>query len=136
MANHPGTAVKNTTRLGRAVGRPRQPGPVRPPALAILLHKTAASGPEVLEVLGRGGMLKPANILLARNPTADHTDQEQKEVGPCSAVDAPSSLLRAHPCDPRFNGIPKITDFGLAKQLETCHIMKRPTLGNQGATSA
>lgn len=49
---------------------------------------------------------KPANILLQKQFTTDHTDdtdQKKKSDDPC------------HPCDPWF---PKIADFGLAKKLE------------------
>jgi WD40 repeat protein/serine/threonine protein kinase len=64
--------------------------------------------------------LKPANVLLSGHVTADHADPTDKEDGgQRQSGPSPSSLIRTHPRDPRFSFFPKVTDFGLAKQLDS-----------------
>src|SRR5262249_9025491 len=54
--------------------------------------------------------LKPANILLQNNPTTDNTDYtDSKKMHASSSVLSMSSVV---------GFVPKITDFGLAKQLD------------------
>jgi len=54
--------------------------------------------------------LKPANVLLQQNPTTDDTDHTDRKKQPASSsVSSVSSVV---------GFVPKVTDFGLAKQLD------------------
>ena len=101
-----------------------QPGPMDPRAAAQLVATAAEA---VHHMHSRGVLhrdLKPANILL-------------QEAGPESQVDeaapppgsSPATSTR-HPLQPRWPGVPKITDFGLAKQVDA---MANPDQTHTGA---
>ncbi len=65
--------------------------------------------------------LKPANILLQKETTnhTKDTNQEKTKTSSRPVASGSSSSHSCHSCDSWFPCRPKITDFGLAKQLDT-----------------
>jgi WD40 repeat protein/serine/threonine protein kinase len=62
--------------------------------------------------------LKPANVLL-QSATTNNTNKYSEKAKLSSPSDSSASSDSCDSCDSWFGSLPKITDFGLAKQVET-----------------